>query len=468
MKNVRFLIFGFLFGVWQAYFVAENDYFWFLICLIPLFWFYFSGLIRRVIVLWFLFGLFLGVWRFYFVDANFVGLQFFEGKREFHGCVVREVDVRSDNVKYTLEVEGVESLVLLNNARYPVYRYGDCLDFVARLDFPEAIEDFRYDLYLKRYGIGYTAYYPQIVKVYPRDGLSVFALMNDLKVVLNDRIAFLFGEPTGSLVSGLLLGSRKGIPAHLTEDFKRVGLTHIVAISGYNITILILFVGRFFAFFSRRVKVVLSILAICGFVVLVGAGASVVRAGIMGGISLLAIFFGRQYFVGFVVLMTAFLMSVWNPYILLFDSGFHLSFMATLGLIYLVPLLERFGRFLPKSFLIRESILMTVSAQLMVLPLSISSFHGFSWIAPVVNLIVLPFIPLLMLFSALAVFGLGFVPAFSVEVLVDILVRVVQFFADLPFGFLTFNSSSVVFFCFYYLVLFLFIRRRYYLPRESE
>lgn len=454
----RYFIFGFLFGISIAYLFSQLGGYIFVPCLVVLFF-------RNPLIFWFILGFGLGFFRFEFYQSDFINLKsFLEG--DFTGCIVSEVDVRRDHAKYTLEVSGVETKVLLNVARYPLYRYGDCFDFRGELEFPSPIEDFRYDLYLKRYGIGYVSYQPEILKVYPREGWSFFGELYDFKTLLNFQIGRLFGEPAGGLISGILLGSRRGISEDLNENFQLVGLSHILAISGYNITILILFVGLLFGFLSRKMKVVFSIMVIVLFVLLVGAGASVVRAGIMGGISLLALFYGRQYFVGFVLLLTAFLMAAANPYVLLFDSGFHFSFMATLGLIYLAPSLEKFLLFLPNKFLIRESFLMTLSAQLMVLPLALNNFQGISLIAPIVNLMILPLIPLLMLLSALALavsffnFYFGVLVAFSVEILVDFLVWVVEFSADLPFSFLPFENGSWLFAGIYYVCLLFILYRR--------
>ncbi len=218
-----------------------------------------------------------------------------------------------------------------------------------------------------------------------------------------------------------------------------------------------------FGFLSRKWKVVCSILAIVMFVFLVGAGASVVRAAIMGGIGLLALFYGRQYFVSYALLLAAFVMSFWNPFVFTFDSGFHFSFLATLGLIYLAPVLEGATRFLPDRFLLKETFLLTISAQVMVLPLAIANFGGFSWISPVVNLLVLPFIPVIMLISALALFlsfvnfYFGMVLAFVVRLVVNLMVEVVEFFADWSFGFWRLEDFSWWFGGGYYLLLFMLI-----------
>ena len=501
MKKMQFFIFGFLAALVAGYWFFAGDWRW-MFLFVPLAGFYVFGLMKKAIVLWFVVGVVLGFGRYYLAERDFLNLGDEVISGEFYGCIVREVDVRSDHVKYTLghaekgdllrqdrrslltvsnhtppsvatpflashpfsawpgEVQGV--LVLVNGPRYPVYDYGDCMRFEGDLRRPEPVEDFRYDLYLKRFGVGYVVSYPDVLAVEEGDE-GFWGFLYRLKVALNRRIGELFGEPTGSLVSGLLLGSRKGMSEELTADLQITGLAHIVAISGYNITILVLFVGMAFGFLSRKWKVVCSILAIVLFVLLVGAGASVVRAAIMGGIGLLALFYGRQYFVSYALLLAAFVMALWNPFVFTFDSGFHFSFLATMGLIYLSPVLEGATRFLPDRFLLKETFLLTISAQVMVLPLAIANFGGFSWISPVVNLLVLPFIPVIMLLAALALFlsfvnfSFGMVLAFVVRLVVNFVIGVVEFFADLSFGFWRFEDFSWWFGGGYYLLLFMLI-----------
>ena len=402
----------------------------------------------------------------------------------FDACISGEVDVREGKVKYTVNevclfngLEGgdvgaywsvdvddgensdgkigggsavsactmLEGKVLIDANKYPLFEYGDVLRVSGNLSAPESLPDFAYDKYLAKDDIYSVMSRPKIEKVAGKNCGSVFMkLIYEIKGIFEDKLSKIFPEPYSSFAAALLLGSRRGLPDELVENFKETGLTHVVAISGYNITLVIIVVWGLFGFLSRKKRVVVAASFITIFVVLVGAGSSVLRAGIMGCISLFAIYFGRKANVINLVLLSAFLMSLWNPKVVVYDVGFQLSFLATLGLIYISPKLSAaggfFGRFLkriPVIFAIRENFSMTLSAQVFTMPVILKNFGRFSFICPLANIFVLPFIPFLMLFSFFAVLfgffsdGLSNVFAFACYVLMKVVFFFVEFFADL-------------------------------------
>ena len=358
-------------------------------------------------------------------------------------CILDEVDVRRDKVKYSLsvrEVDGQEvwGKVLLNYKRYPVYKYGDCLRVEGALKDPEVFDGFDYGKYLRRYGVSKVIGNPRFVeKIGQGEGWIFFEWIFKFKGVVEGRLNDLYKEPHSSFLAGLLLGSRKGIPDHLMEDFNRTGLTHIIAISGYNISLIIVIVGSLFSGLSRRWRVFASLIFIFVFTVLVGASAAVVRAAVMGGISLGALYFGRQYDVMRGLFVAAFLMNFWNPNIVLYDVGFQLSFLATMGIIKYADVLMGRLRFLPELFCVRESLAVTFAAQIYVLPLIVWQFGRVSIVSPLANLFVLPLIPWAMLTGFLSlVFGksVGIVA----YLLLEMMICVVKIFAGLSFASLNF------------------------------
>ena len=138
------------------------------------------------------------------------------------------------------------------------------------------------------------------------------------------------------------------------------------------------------------------------FSIMTGAGATVVRASLMALLALLARATGRIYEITLALLFAGFAMLLYNPKILIFDPSFQLSFLATLGLIHLSPLLEKHLKFLPKTFGLRDIVSATLATQILVLPLLLYMMGKFSIVSLPVNLLVLPFIPLTMLFGFLA------------------------------------------------------------------
>ena len=318
------------------------------------------------------------------------------------GLVVEEIDRRVDHQKITVETE--YGRVLVSISLYQEARYGDLITVSGFLGKPsEDIEGFDYSAYLARYRV-WLVMYDGWVEVLEEGGVSLRGVLYDFKGKMEARLNRLFFEPEASFAAGLLLGSRKGMPTELADAFRRVGLTHIVAISGYNISLVIAAMFLCFSFLPLKTRVIVSTVAILLFVVLVGGSAAVVRAGIMGSLTLWGLFTGRRSQVFFALLWSALLMVLWNPYILVYDVGFQLSFASTFGLLVFVPLLdERVPKF---GGALREGLLLTVAAQIATFPFMAFHFGRVSLISPVANVLAVPFLPFAMLFSALAlVFG---------------------------------------------------------------
>lgn len=422
-------------------------------------------------------GFLLGVLRVLLATEFATNDLNYEGTVILRGCIEAEVDVRDDKVKYTLNVESLKNdgewldargKILVYADRYPVYEYGECLMAEGEITEPGVFEDFDYGKYLSRYGIAKVMYRAKIMKIEGSGGLRIFRMIYSLKRDFSLRLERAFPEPAASFLAGLVLGSRRGISAHLMEDFNITGLTHIIAISGYNITLVILIVSAFFAFLNKRLKVVVATIFIIFFVILVGAGSAVVRAAIMGIIGLTALWFERQYSVSVALFAAAFFMNIWNPQILIYDVGFQLSFLATCGLVYVSPFLEKHFLFLPKFLAIRESVLMTVSAQILALPVIIMNFGRLSLISPLANLCVLPFIPLAMIFGFLAVaFSYIWNPlsvffGFIAYLILKFMVILVQFFASF-----TFASIDIEWFPWWLMLLYYFFVLRWIIKKHD-
>ncbi|MFA4891275.1 MAG: ComEC/Rec2 family competence protein [Candidatus Gracilibacteria bacterium] len=454
---VGFLIGVFVAGEWGEGWVLLVCVFGSLVC-----WWRLGAEVTCIVLI----GVVLGFLRFFVSEIVFdddVRHLNGRGEVEFVACVSEEVDVRVSQVKYTVsDVRAVadaaragaddsaddsagrlyDGNVLLNASRYPVFEYGDVLKVRGAPEAPQAVEDFAYDKYLARYGIYSVVDRPVVEKVGDGCGNAFLGAIYGFKGIFEKRLGELFTEPHGSLVAGVLLGVRSGIPKDVSEDFKEIGLTHIVAISGYNITLVIIVVSGLFGFLSRKRRIIAAIAFIVVFVILVGAGSAVVRASIMGILGLLAIYWGRRNDVAIAIVLSAVLMNLWNPKIIVYDVGFQLSFLATLGLVYVSPKIEAlggiFGRVLakvPRFLLIRENLIMTLSAQAFALPVILKAFGRFSLICPIANIFILPFVPFVMLFGFLAVVcgfvseWLGSVLAFVCYVLLECVFFLAEVFA---------------------------------------
>lgn len=319
----------------------------------------------------------------------------FDESATIEGRISAEPDRRPLQTKYT-----INHVLVSDHATYPQYQYGDMVRVTGVLERPGMIDNFNYGNYLSRYGIYAVMYRARVEKI--ADGPpSFFRFLYRVKDRFEAQINKLYAEPHAAFMAGLLTGSRKGIPEDLMESFSATGLTHIIAISGYNITIVIAIISSLLFWLPLRWRFVPSILAIVVFTLFVGASAAVVRAAIMGILGLVALRWERISNVRLTLLWTAFFMLLWNPKYLWYDAGFQLSFLAVIGLVEIGPKLERYFTKVPDVLGIREALQMTLAAQISTAPLIIFLFGRLSFISPIANVLVAPAIPLAMLFGFL-------------------------------------------------------------------
>lgn len=385
------------------------------------------------------------------------------------GIVGEEPDRRADHAKLILEVTQLElgtetrqinGRVLIKVARLPEYFYGDRLKVVGQLETPFETEEFSYRDYLARYDIYSVMYRPRVRYLDGDHGNLFFAKLYRFKQAFENKINQVFPEPQASFEAGLLVGSRRGIPPKILEAFNITGLTHIIAISGYNIALVIAFVtGIFSTRVARHWQFPLVALFVITFTLFVGAGPAVVRSALMGLLAFYALTEGRQYDVTLGILFTAVVMVAWNPPILLTDVSFQLSFAAVLGLVYVAPVLEKWAQKIPNKFAIRESLLMTMSAQITAVPLIIFYFDRLSLVSPLANMLVAPAIPLAMLtgFIAVAV-GTVFLPAgillgIVAHGLLSYILWIAEKFAKLPLASIEISWFGPALAVVYYIIL---------------
>ncbi len=349
------------------------------------------------------------------------------------GLVVDEPDVRDRFVNLRVEMESiapedgpaqpVHGTALVRAFRYPEIAYGMRLEMNGRLETPPEWEDFSYKEYLARQNIYSLINTPRISIMAENEGNPLYRAIYAFKARAQTTINRLIPDPQAALLSGILLGSDTGIAPNLADDFRNTGMTHIIAISGFNIAILIaILVQVSEPFLSRRGAVGFAIVGITLYTLLVGADASVVRAAIMGGIYLVANrLLGRPNFAYASLFLAGFVMTLVNPFTL-WDVGFQLSFTATLGLmLYADPftrwtrrrLLRYLNRKTVRSVmgLISESILITLAAQVLTLPLMAAYFGQLSLISLPANALILPAQPGVMLWGGLATLTGMAVPA---------------------------------------------------------
>lgn len=302
-----------------------------------------------------------------------------------------------------------------------------------------------------------------------RQGRIGFAEINvmgrDNSIIETLRRRFVAGmqtalpEPSASFAVGLLVGQRANLPDHVKESLGAVGLTHIIAVSGYNLTIIMRAVRRTFRKRSKYQVTVVSLALMAIFLLITGFSASIVRAAIVSGLSLAAWYYGRTIKPLLLILIAASITAGWYPIYLWSDIGWYLSFLAFFGVLILAPLLvAKFYHSNNEPKVLGLVAIESLCAQIMTIPLVLWIFNEISVISPFSNILVVPLVPLAMLLALIAGLAGMFLPALAgwfawpAKVLLTYMLDIVSLMARIPHV-LMYVSISLTVMLFLYSVL---------------
>lgn len=294
----------------------------------------------------------------------------------------------------TTMIDGKESVVKLKAyfGKYPAMRYGQTVIFTGKLK-PYADKKWRLakDGYVGEINIGDYS----LTATEPGTWIIIKGWLFSARSAFNGAIQKSLPSAEAGLASGLILGEKALITPEVTRQLQISGTTHIIALSGYNVTIIL---GLFLLLrgkLSRLMNIIVPIGFIIAFTIMTGGAASLVRAAIMGFMPLLASYLGREGDSFMAILFSAAIMIAFNPFLALFDVGFQLSFAALAGMIYLAPIITKLLSRLPKY--LSGPFSETVGAQLAAMPLLAYYFGSVSLVSPFANLVILSLVPLGMM-----------------------------------------------------------------------
>lgn len=419
-----------------------------------------------------------------------------QGAASLIGIVVSEPDVRQSQTLVRVDVSKIQTnsawreangRALVSVPRDTPVRYGDEVQVDGAPETPPDGADFSYREYLAREHVFTLIRNARLYVIASDKGDAFWASLYAFKNAAETAIAELLPEPSASLLTGILLGDDSGIPPDLKQAFADTNTAHIIAISGFNIAVLIGvltyvlrrpsyvlqarainapttgLITRAFAFLTGHLTTVLIITILILYTLLVGASASVVRACIMGSLVVVALDAGRTSWAFNALAIAAFVMTLLNPYVL-WDVGFQLSFLATLGLLIYAPRLQnRIEGWLKKRVddararqiveFFKDALIVTLAAFVVTAPLIIVYFHRVSLIGFLTNFLVLPVQPAIMVLGGAAtllqmaatwlasvplvgmIFGaLAQATAWGAYVCLQYTILVVQATAAVPFG----------------------------------
>ncbi len=386
-------------------------------------------------------------------------LQNFNGQEVIlEGIVVQEPEIAQKNQKLIIKIEEVVQGPTLDNSLfvgrekvlvytlfYPEYQYGDKLQIEGILEEPPMLDDFDYKQYLAQQGINSIIFLPKIdiLSTERKVGFTSWIYKKILKgkSKLRAGVEESFPSSQSTLLRAMILGDKAGLTDELKNTLNKAGIRHLTAISGMHITILINLLMLVFLGLGlwRKQAFWLTMVFILFFVVMTGLQSSTIRASIMGFLFLLGQNFGRTGDSLRAIIFGAGLMLAFNPF-LLFDAGFQLSFLAVLGINYLFPIFSGWLRKVPNIFQLKSILAMSLSAQIFTLPILIYSFGRISLVAPLTNILVLPFLPFIIVLGFLsAFFGifshfLALIFIFPCWLLLSYLLKIAEVFSSFAFS----------------------------------
>jgi len=384
--------------------------------------------------------------------------------------IVKEPENKESYQKIIACLGNEKEKILINAPLYPEYFYGDKISVKCVLKIPEnRNKSFDYRSYLAKDNIFYICDKATVEKI-ESGKKGIYASIIGIKNYLDKNIKTSIPQPEAALASGMLFGVTNAMSEYVQDAFSRTGMTHIVAVSGYNVTIIAEYLVLFGIFLGlwRKQALWSAIFGIFIFIGMISFPISALRAGIMGVTLIWAMKNGRLANSLNAVLFAGAVMLFFNPMLLRWDVGFQLSFLSTIGIVLLAPLAEKIILHQHDFFGISQIIFFSICVQVFVWPVIAYNFQSVSLISLLANVLILPVIPVAMLLSFLAAF-FGFfldpnlnIFAWLAYVPLYYEIKMISFLAEFSWASLKIDYFKEVFVVFYYIILGLsvfFIRR---------
>src|SRR3989344_1722670 len=437
---------GFIFGVLLRSFIFLNFYFvLFILFLAGALLLYFSLLKNfsalkyrwDIISVIFILTFCLGIFRFHIADRPAPQVVSTKGE------IVDEPDISENNQKLVIKTK--ETKILVTTSVGNNYSYGDEVVFKGKLEKPQNFitdqgKEFDYVNYLRKDGIFYVMNYPEIKIISQGNGNFIKSILFSIKNKFLEKINLSIRSPENLLMGGLILGEKASFSEELRKSFIDTGTIHIVALSGYNITIVAEWFMKLFAFLPKNLGIGMGMFAIFLFIIMTGASSTALRAGIMATLVLVARATGRNYDVARALVLAGVFMILLNPFILVYDISFQLSFISTVAVIFFTPKIEKYFLWVTTLFKLRDILSVTCAVYIFVLPFILYKMGNLSLVALPANILILPFIPFTMLLGFLTSFlgiiwyALAVPLGYVSYLMLHYELGVINFFANIPFA----------------------------------
>jgi len=455
---------AFLIGISSAHFWFSNISFLLLFFLFLLLIFF--SLFKQkeaIIICLFLFSFFLGIYRWQNV---------FSFWKKQSSLLQGNITLRAIIKKEPLRKENYQKIIIppleIYLEKYPSYHYGDIVEVKGKV---EALSSWHLE------GSSFVSAkmsYPG-VKLIRSASFSFPRLAFTFRDKIENSLKRVVPQPENGLLLSLMLGRKNELSPSLKKEIRKVGLAHIIVVSGLHLSIIIKILTAAFMFLRlrKRENFLLSSLFLLFFSFMAGLTPSIIRASIMAFLLIIAQLNSRLSHPLYTLLFTMLLMVWFNPLILFKSLSFQLSFLATGGILLLCPLGEESSFWQKNIFLgsgqwLKLTLLPSLSAFLMVMPWIIYKMQTISLVAPITNLLVIPFLPLMIILGGITAFcswifyPLGLFFSFVLQLLLRYVLFVIHLFSSFTFSqiYIPFSFRWLVFPCYFLLFAFIYYQKR--------
>jgi competence protein ComEC len=376
---------------------------------------------------------------------------------------VKERKEENTYTRYTVSFpfEGKEYRAYVRADSYPMLSLGEKVSIASSLDDKEKVlvtesgeSSFDYDAYLEKLGIAGVYSFPKIERTGEKEESFSLTLAKQRETYIQE-IKKAIRSPEADLVSATLFGG-DSLTKEGNQMYRQAGISHIVALSGFNITIIIAFLSVILYFLPFWLRFLVSISAISLYLAMVGVSGSLLRATIMAGISLLALARGNISSAKKVLLLSTLLLASFFPEDFVHDASLQLSLLAMYGVLFVYPAF--FENFVEKKNglgrLFYELFFITASVTLLVFPYTALVFHKAALYGLLSTVLVTPFVPVITILGIVFLMVpaylsfLSGILAFILFVMASSVIFFAEIFSVLPYA--LFSLSATALFCFVY------------------
>ncbi|MCK9272499.1 ComEC family competence protein [Candidatus Gracilibacteria bacterium] len=383
------------------------------------------------------------------------------------GKILKLDSTNSDYKNYILKINKIDNnlikediSLLVKTGKKLNLNPGDLINFKSKIYEIKNTGNFDYRTYLKLkniYGMVYMYNFDVIGKNSTNYENFIEKIRNKILITIKE----IYPKDSSNLLSGILIGERNDLSLELKNNFNRSGLTHIIAVSGFNITIIIIFLSFILRPFPMAIKIPIIVGFIVVFVNIVGDNSPAIRAAIMGIISYISLSYSRKINLFNLILFIVIFFIILNPLIINYDISFQLSLLSVIGIVYFSDYLKKLLNLLPNKFSIKEALILTLCSVIFTLPIIVVNFGQLSIMSPISNILVTFAIPLSMLFGFLSIVLYFITPILGITIgfigwaFLKYILIITNFFGSLQYATISinFDEYKYIFEIIYYIVL---------------